>query len=31
MQESFTLSPKITMFELLEMTAQIGCSMVNID
>jgi methionyl-tRNA formyltransferase len=31
MQQSFPLSTNITMFELLKMSADIGCSLVNIN
>lgn len=31
MQQSFPLSSNITMFELLKMTAHVGCSLVNIN
>ncbi len=31
MQQSFPLSSNITMFELLKMSADVGCSLVNIN
>ncbi len=31
MQQSFPLSSNITMFELLKMSANVGCTLVNIN